>query len=226
MKYSIYSLLCTLTICICVEKSLAHEVYNLTASDQKNITWAAFGFDPGFLIDIGYARGIEIPGLNRILDVTVDFSSPIFTFDFKHYKIDAGTRIPFFTSNWNIINRFGIAGKGTDNEIYSSHLLSIKEGLVSGYFSEMWFCAIEATFEKYLLSKVKHTTYYKTIYPGVKSGWYKSTGGKWCFALQAGYTIKNIVEPTIRIGTYWHEQFSAPIMTMPVFADISLNVRF
>ncbi len=204
----------------------ADEIFNKMQPDKKNVVYATFGMDPAIVTGVGYARGFDLKAVNRMLGLSLDVSFPIFAFDFKHYKLDLGSRIAFFDSNWNIINRFGILNKGTSNAVYTGNLVSLEEGLLGGYFADNWFIALEANFEIYLLTHMEHTDYYREIYADVKDGWYSSTGGKWRFALQGGYNIKGIVEPTLRVGTFWHAEFSAPVMTMPLFAELAVNVHF
>ncbi len=73
---------------------------------------------------------------------------------------------------------------------------------------------------------MEHSDHYRSIYPGVEDGWYSSTGGKWRFALQGGYTIADRVETSLRVGTFWSEQFTAPVATIPLFADVAVTVHF
>ena len=202
------------------------ETLNMLQLDRLNTTYASFCFDPGFMAGIGYVRGFNIEPINRILCLSVEFTLPIFLFDFRNYKVDVGFRFPFLRSEWNIINRFSVLNKGISNAVFTGNMVSVEEGLLGGYFSKKWYLAIEANYEKFLIIYMKHSEYYRSIFPGVQDGWYKSTGGKWRFALQGGYTFMERVEPTIRMGTYWHEGFSLPVFSMPIFAEIVVNIHF
>ena len=181
-------------------------------------------FDPVFAVVGGYARNFEIKAINRSLTLTGDITLPIFLLDLKHYRIEIGTRIAFFNwKKWNVLNRFGIINKGTDNPVYSGNLLSTEEGFLFGYFSNKWFVAGEFDYEKFLLTHIKHTNWYKDdVHADAKDGWYSSTGGKFTFGLQGGYLIKGKFEITLRSGVYMTEGFNLP-PGAPFFANIGLN---
>jgi hypothetical protein len=226
MKRAILTLAVALLALAQASNADADEVFNKMRPDQKNRVYATLAYDPGFMVGVGYARGFEIEPIKRMLTLTADVSFPMFVLDFDHYKIDIGSRFALFDSEWNIINRLSVINKGTDNPVFSGNTLSIEEGLLGGYFAEKWFVAVEANYEKYLLTYLEHSDYYRRIYPEVKDGWYSSTGGKWRFALQAGYTIADRVELALRAGTFWSERFNEPVATMPIFADVAVNVHF
>jgi hypothetical protein len=194
--------------------------------EKRNTVHATFAFDPGFGIGAGYARELQIRAIDRVVLLSVDLSAPMFLLDLQNYKLGIGTQISLFESDWNVINEFRVLNKGISNAVYHGNLTSIEEGLLAGYFSDKWFVAIEAHFEKFLFAYMSHTEYYKGIYSDVKDGWYGSTGGKWRFALQGGYTISDRVEPILRVGTYLHERFSLPVFSMPVFGEVIVKVHF
>ncbi len=140
-------------------------------SGKENVVHAAFAFDPGFGVGVGYTRELDISAINRVLFLTVDLSVPMFLLDLQNYKLGIGSKIGFFESDWNIINEFRVLNKGISNAVYRGNLLSIEEGLLAGYFSSTWFVAVEAHFEKFLFIHMSHSDYYKGIFPDVLDGW-------------------------------------------------------
>jgi hypothetical protein len=225
MKRLLFPTILALVIATNAGVGHADEVFNKMQAEKENTVYALFSYDPNLVFGVGYARAFDIKKIKRVFGLMLDISFPMFAFDFTNYKLDLGTRIAFFKSKWNLINRFSILNKGASNAVYTANQIGFEEGLLGGYFAKDWFVAVEANYEKYLLTHMEHTDYYRHIYPDVKDGWYKSMGGKWRFALQGGYTIKNVVEVALRVGTYWNEKFSPPVLTMPLFVALAVNVR-
>ena len=204
----------------------ADEVFNRLQSGGKNVVYLSPGMDPVFTVGVGYARSFEIKAINRILTLTGDIAFPIFLMDFRHYKIDIGSRIAFFNTRFNVLNRLSIMDKGTDNPVYTGNLISIEEGLLFGFFSPRWYAAGEIDYEKFLFTHIKHTSWYKEyVHSDAKDGWYSSTGGLFTFGLQGGYTFRETVEVTLRAGMYWTEAFNSPAGA-PFIANIGVNYHF
>ena len=204
----------------------AKEIFN-KMQPGRQYAYLNFEFDPTFAVVAGYARSFELKAINRSLTVSGDITFPIFLMDLKHYRVEIGSRIAFFNSErWNILNRFSIKNKGTDNPVYSGNLFSLEEGLLFGYFSNKWYVAGEFDYEKFLLTHIKHNNWYReNVYADAKDGWYSSTGGKFTFGLQGGYTFRDVIELTLRLGMYKTESFNDPV-GVPFFANIGVNYHF
>lgn len=183
-----------------------------------------FEMDPTFALVAGYARNLEIEAISRSLTLTGDITIPIFLMDLKHYRIELGSRIAFFNSEkWNIINGFSVLYKGTDNPVYTGKLLGIEEGLMLGRFAEKWYAALELSYEKYLLTHIKHSSWYKEyVHTEAQDGWYSSTGGNITFSLQGGYTFRGVIELTLRFGMYKTEAFNNAGV-IPFVANLGVN---
>jgi len=193
-----------LLVAVQIQNVYAGEVFNKMEPGKQNV-YFNFEFDPTFAVVAGYARSFEIKAINRSLTLTGDITFPIFLMDLKHYRVEIGSRIPFFNSKrWNIHNRFSIINKGTDNSVYFGNVLSIEEGLLFGYFSNKWYVAGEFDYEKFLLTHIENSNWYReNVYAAdAKDGWYSSTGGKFTFGLQGGYTFRDIIEFPLRFGMY------------------------
>ena len=204
----------------------AKEVFNKMEAGQKNL-YIGFEFDPTFAGTIGYATSFKIDSLNRNLTLAWDITLPIFLFDLKHYRVEMASRIPFFNSeSWNILNRFSLINKGTDNGLYYGNNISIEQGFLMGYFGKSWFIAADISYEKFLVTYIEHTALYRNlVYSDAKNGWYSSTGGNFNFGLQTGYSFSKTIEATIRCGLYQTEDFNNPV-GVPFFANLGLNYRF
>ncbi|MDZ7262525.1 MAG: hypothetical protein ONB05_10525, partial [candidate division KSB1 bacterium] len=132
----------------------------------------------------------------------------------------------FNFERWDLLNRFSIKNKGTDNSVYSGNILSIEEGLLLGYFSNKWYVAAAFNYEKFLLTYIEHRNWYReNVYADARNGWYSSTGGKFTFGLQGGYTVRDIIEPILRVGMYKTEAFNDPV-GVPFFVNIGVNYHF
>ena len=209
-----------------MQKLPAKEVFNRMQAGGK-CAYLNFEFDPTSSIVAGYARSFEIKVINRNLTLTGDITLPIFLLDLKHYRVTIGSRIAFFNSErWNILNRFSIINKGTDNPVYSGNLFSIEDGFIGGYFSNKWYAAGEFGYEKFLLTHIKHTDWYRDyVHTNAKDGWYSSTGGNFSFGLQGGYLFRDIIELTLRLGMYKTEAFNDPA-GVPFYTNIGVNYHF
>ncbi len=206
----------------------AKEIFNKIEKGGESRVYVNFGFDPVFIAGAGYARSFDIKPINRVLTITADYSAPVFLFDLEHYKLDVGTRIAFFKGSWNIINRFRVINKGTDNPVFFGNLFSIEEGLLFGYFSDRWYAAGEFSYEKFMLTYIKHSNWYKKyVYEDAQDGWYSSTGGKLIFSLEGGYTFSDVYELTLRAGMYMTEGGNLPVpYGMPPFvADLGFSYK-
>ena len=206
-----------------VQNSSAQEVFNNVQPGERR-AYLSFEIDPTFAVVAGFARGFEIKAINRNLTVTADITLPIFLVDFKHYRIKIGSRVPLFDSKkWNIINRFSIKNKGTQNIIYSGNALSIEEGLLLGYFSKKWFAAGEVDYDKFILTHIEHSNWYReNVHPDAIDGWYGGTGGRIKIGLQSGYTFRNIIELALGLGMSRTESFNEPV-GLPIFMSIAVN---
>lgn len=217
MKNSKYILL---FIAALMQVSSAQEVFNTIRPGEQR-AYFNFEMDPTFAIAAGYAQSCELQAIDRNVTLTADITLPIFLVDLKHYRIKIGTRVPLLGSkNWNIINRFNIKNKGTDNIVYTGNVWSIEEGLLLGYFAGKWFVAGEVDYDKFLFTHLKHSNWYKeNVYADAKDGWYTGTGGNIKLGMQAGYTFRNKIELSLGFGLSKTESLNDPV-GLPFFMTI------
>ncbi len=211
-----------LIVCIHSGSFEAQEIIG-TMKPGEQYVYSNFNFDPTFAVTFGYVRCFELKMIERSLCISGDLTFPIFLMDFQHYRISLGTRLPLFnTRRWNIVNRLRILNKGTNNDIYQGNLLSLEEGFLLGYFLDQWYMAGELGYEKFLLIHIRHSSWYrKNVYAGAKDGWYSSTGGKFTFGLQGGYTFNDLIGVVLRLGIYKTEAFNDPV-GVPFFANLGI----
>jgi hypothetical protein len=98
-------------------------------------------------------------------------------------------------------------------------------GAVAGYYRPSWFVAGEGGFDKSVTSHLKHSDIMRAYFPAIKDGWYLPSGGHWYYGVQAGKTLGETFDLTLRLGAT-HAQFSDEDALLPYYVQIGTGVRF
>ena len=207
-----------------ITKINAREIANILNSEDI-VIFLNFEFDPTFMLTIGFSKGFEIKPLNRDISLEADLSLPIFSLDFKDYRINIGSRISIINfGDFHILNRLGLINTATENFIYSGNNFSIQEGLQFGYFSEEWYIAGEGEYTKMLFTYLEHADNKRLPFKP-KDGWYLNTGGNFDFGIQGGYKFFNRYEFSLRTGVTTTETFIFPPFS-PIYLNVGGNFYF
>lgn len=218
-------LLILISAVLSVNLASARDILQLPEAGDKSV-YLNFEFDPTFFLSAGFATVFEISPINRNLQLSAEIALPIFLLDLKHYAIELSTKIPIIGyNNWQIINRFSFANKGTDNGIFKGNSFQLEEGLLLGYFAEKWHAAFDISYMKILATHMVYSDFYRDHYPGAVDGWYKGMGGNIYFSVVGGVTIKERVGIALRAGIYRTEKFNEPSY-VPFVVNVGVNYIF
>lgn len=94
-----------------------------------------------------------------------------------------------------------------------------------GYYKRKGFFALEAGFDKAIVTRFKHTQKYKEdIYADVVDGWYQPpTGGNVYYGLQAGCSFKKL-DISLNIGRVISQDFKT-LPLLPFYLNLGINYR-
>ena len=190
---------------------------------QRNIVQINPGFDFGFTAQVGYARSFE---MFRPVIAGIDITIPSGNDLFDDFKVRLGgqmevVQIDGFSATIKILGVF---------RRYQSDLVRVGSfgadmGLVAGYYQETWYAAGEFGFDKAVATNLRHTALMKSMYPGIRDGWYVPTGGHYYFGVQGGKTLGDLFEISLR-GGYTRAQKHDENAVVPYYAQLGVGVRF
>ncbi len=191
--------------------------------NQRNLVQFNFGYDFGVTAQLGYRRAFT---LIRPIVAGVDVSVPMGDVLADDFKVRLGGEIELvqaggFSATVRIASPF---------RRYQTQLVRIVSfgsdfGLVTGYYQSTWYAAGEFGFDKAIATNLKHSDVMKSNFPGIRDGWYVPTGGHFYYGIQAGKTMGDTFELTLRVGAT-RAQFDDEEAVLPYYAQLGLGVRF
>lgn len=182
---------------------------NLTADYALNYG-AGYGYQLSSKLPIILNASFSIPSGNKILD---------------DYKTKIGGQINWLQSG-NFYFSSQLQGIFRSYENSYARLLNFGATVstTAGYYTQHWFVAADAGFDKAIVTHFKHSALYKSNFPGVKDGWYEpATGGNFNYGLQTGYSIKN-ADIYVRAGKLIEQDFKTAPM-LPFYAELGFNFK-
>jgi hypothetical protein len=98
--------------------------------------------------------------------------------------------------------------------------------VVAGYYRPSWYAAGELGFDKSVTSYLKHSDIMRTyVFPGIKDGWYIPSGGNYYYGIQAGKTLGESLDLSLRLGATSAEDNDEDAV-LPYYLQLGLGVRF
>lgn len=195
------------------------------SKQNKHLLHVNVGAEYGVTMGLGYHHLIPIKRLP--IWIGGEFSTPAgkeLADDFK-VRLGAQIRIAAF-NNFQFSARLqGISRRFQNQSVTLFNFGSDFAGTL-GYYRKHWFCGAEAGFDKAIVTKFKHSEWYKiNIYSNVLDGWYEpATGGNFYYGLQGGYSMKKI-DITLKAGKLLQQDFkSQPLL--PFYGQLGVNYRF
>ncbi len=88
-----------------------------------------------------------------------------------------------------------------------------------------WHAAGEFGFDKSITSYLKHSDVMKADFPGIRDGWYIPTGGHYYYGIQAGKTIGESFDLSLRLGAT-NAQDNDENDVVPYYLQLGLGMRF
>ena len=194
-----------------------------TMESSNHIVTAGIGWDYSIAFSAGYGYQLKskLP-----LVLNVNFTKPSGKDLLDDFKTKIGGQIV-------LLNLSNIKGAITLNGLYRRY----QNDLVRlqnfgsemrgtfGYYKPKWFIAIEADFDKAIVTHFKHSVRYReVIYSDVIDGWYEpATGGNFSFGFQAGYSFRKS-DITFNFGKIITQDFETTPL-IPFYLRLGYNYK-
>lgn len=197
-----------------------------TSAEQKHLLHASAGAAFGSTAGFGYHQLVfikkKLPAwLGGAL--SIPFGDQLAD-DFK-VRLGTQVRLASIHSVQLAVRLEGIARR-YQNQSVSLFNFGSDLAATLGYYRTSWFLAIEAGFDKAIVTHFKHSEWYKrNIYSSVQDGWYEpATGGNFYFGLQGGLSFKN-TSISFKAGKLLQQDFrTTPLL--PFYATLGVQRRF
>ena len=192
--------------------------------EKRNNVFVNFGYDYGLTLDVGYNRSMNL--FTKPVLLGLDYSMPMGENLLDDYKIKIGGEIELLHKKaFSISTRIKGIIRRYENDYVSIENFGSDLGLTAGFYKPIWYLAGEFGFDKAITSQLKHTKLYKEIYPQVQDGWYTPTGGQLYFGVLTGFSLKELVDISFKLG-FTNAQKQDENALLPYYAQIGLNKSF
>lgn len=191
--------------------------------DRKNMVQASVGLDMAVMTKIEYSRVVNIRQKLFLLSggFTMPFGDEILD-DFKLALHISGRLAK--KNNWQVPFHIGVFNTSASNKFNQNSTVGAHVSVNPGYYKKTWFAAAEITYDKFILSYIKSSDFYREAYfAEVKDGWYKNTGGNFHFGVMGGKTFKNS-ELNFKMGLILTERLNT--ILVPYYARIGYRFMF
>ncbi len=191
--------------------------------DQRNVIQLNVGYDYGATTQIGYSRSFTL--LRPVL-VSVDYSFPMGSVLLDDFKVRLGGQIEVveiggFSATVRMLSNF----RRYENQMVRILSFGSDFAAVAGYYRSTWHAAGEFGFDKSIVSHFKHSDIMKADFPAIRDGWYIPTGGHFYYGVQAGKTIGESFDLSLRLGAT-KAQFNDEDAVLPYYLQLGLGVKF
>jgi hypothetical protein len=192
-------------------------------ADQRNAIQINLGYDFGATAQVGYTRSFA---WIRPVVVALDYSFPMGSDLLDDFKVRLGGQI-------EIVEIGGFSATIKISSVfrqYQSALVRIESfgsdlAALAGYYKPTWHAAGEFGFDKSITSYLKHSDVMKADFPGIRDGWYIPTGGHYYYGIQAGKTIGESFDLSLRLGATNAQDNNANDV-VPYYLQLGLGMRF
>jgi hypothetical protein len=191
--------------------------------DQSNVVQLNAGYDFGATVQLGYSRSFMI---GRPVLVGLDYSVPMGSDLLDDFKVRLGgeveiVQIDGFSATLKISSIF----RRYQNELVRIESFGSDFGLLAGYYVPTWFVAGEFGFDKSITSHLTHSDIMRAMFPAIKDGWYIPSGGHYYYGIQAGKTVGESFELSLRVGgtdAQAHDENAV----VPLYLQLGLGMKF
>lgn len=196
-------------------------VARFTATPNRFYT--AVGFDPAMVTTVGYSR--TVPFLGRRIQFSGDAGVGAAGLELSDFRV----RFQAYGSivHWRSLHLTGSATfitRGTENSIYRGLNFGSDFTGTAGIYRLRWFAAVEAGFDKAVITHITHTDWYRRhIFPDAKDGWYLNAGGTFHYGVISGVTLGRF-ELAGRFG--WQQTEGFRELSSPLYVSLGVGVGF
>lgn len=177
-------------------------------AQQMNWNWADTERPHHLHLNLGYDFGLSTQlGYNYLLStklpvlLTADYAFPMGKKVVDDFKVRVGGQIEVFShQNFSAsVKLFGTL-KRHETELVRMVNLGTETSVLAGYYHPKWHVAGEIGFMKPMVSNVKHGEVMRENHPDIQDGWYAAPGGHLFYGIQAGKSLSQTLDLSLRIG--------------------------
>lgn len=207
-------------------------LFSYSLSFGQEINWRSFesnqqmasvgvGLDQGLIYNAGYAQRLGHQPLVLTLGVSIPSGKALF----DDFNVRLGVQVEVVrVGNWSATLKADGILRRFENPYTRLVSWGSMLGGVVGYYKPTWFVASELSFDKSVVTHVRHSAQMLEGLPGLRNGWYISTGGVFRFGLQAGASLGK-TDLTLRTGRLLEQDFKTTPL-LPFYAQLGVNRRF
>jgi hypothetical protein len=193
------------------------------SDDQRNVIQFSFGYDFGVTAQLGYSRYLTV--VKPVL-LGLDYSFPMGNVVTDDFKIRAGGQVEVvevggFSATVRILSNL----RRYQNQLVRIVSFGSDFAVLAGYYRPGWHAGGEVGFDKSIVSHMRHSDIMKADYPAIRDGWYIPTGGHYYYGIQAGKTIGESFDLSLRLGAT-KAQGNDEDAVLPYYLQLGLGVRF
>lgn len=191
------------------------------APNQQAVS-ASIGLDYGLVYGIGYAKrfNTRLP-----LVVNADYTFPSGRTLLDDFNVRMGGQVEVLHAG-NLsatVKVNGIFRRYESSEVRLLNWGAELTGLV-GYYRPTWYAAAEVSFDKAVITQVKHSAFVLENLPELRSGWYIPAGGNFQYGVQAGTSFGR-TDLSLKAGRVINQDFRLTPF-FPFYAQLRISQRF
>ena len=191
--------------------------------DQPSAVQFCVGYDFGAVAQVGYSRSVT---LIRPVVLGMDYSFPMGSDLTDDFKVRLGAQIEIveidgFAATMKIFGLF----RRYQGELATIQSFGSDLGVLAGYYTPAWFVAGEFGFDKSITSHISHSDIMRAVFPAIRDGWYIPSGGHYYYGIQAGKSIGESFDLSLRLGAT-NAQDNDENAVLPLYCQLGLGMSF
>lgn len=191
--------------------------------EQKHIIGINTGLDFGVTYGVNYGRKLNTK-LPMVLNG--EFSFPSGNKVLEDFKVKMGVQLEVIHAG-NFSATLKVNGIFRRFENDRTRLLNFGSEFagVVGYYKPRWYVAGEISFDKAIITHIKHLPNALENNPDLTSGWYIPTGGNFAYGIQTGLVLGQKSDLNLKIGRVVNQNFKTEPL-IPFYLQLEYNRRF
>ncbi|MCB2206219.1 hypothetical protein KQI65_15860 [bacterium] len=220
------TILITLAILVVTAQSALSQDVNWRSMrpEQPNRLQLNIGYDYGAVTQFSYSRAFDV---SRPLVVGLHASLPMGNQPVDDFTLRLGAQMEVaqwrgFSATVKVASNF----RRYQNDLVRIVSFGADFSALVGYYDPSWHAALEFGFDKAVATQLTHSDVMKQYgYVGIRDGWYVPTGGNFYYGIQAGKTIGDWAELTLRLGLT-DAQFDDEDAMLPYYLQLGFGLPF
>ena len=203
--------------------------------NAQNINWRAFypaqkhliginaGLDFGLTYGVNYGRK-----LNTKLPMVLsgEFRLPSGNKVLEDFKVKMGVQMEVIhAGNFSATLKVNGIFRRYENDFTRMLNFGSEFAGVAGYYKPRWYVAGEVSFDKAIVTHIKHLPAALENNPDLTTGWYIPTGGNIAYGIQTGLVLGQKNDLNLKIGRVISQNFKTE-PTLPFYFQLGYNCRF